>query len=347
MTDSSKKNITQEIFKLEPDAIIEMFEIDFSHLKNDFSFLSKTHKISLGGGSVEGQEGDHLYRFCSSKNSQKAIIWQGKPYQPLPIHTSEFEIPSDGRLPRPKLTIGNPSGLLSSIVAMNYDFQGCKVTRKRTFVRFLDDANFNSGNPSGAPDENAHLPDEIFYINKKTAETKTSLQFELASILEMEGVKFPARQMLANHCSFRYRGEGCGYKGGPCETESAKYFSQYGVEIFTHPGNDSPIQFYNTGHITSVPFVKWKSEFEVGYKKGDVVNLPGGKPPEIPVIFVCIKSHVSPSPNPYVSKEFWIADSCQRTLPSCLKRFGSSLINGGSQGIPFGGFPETDGFSHA
>ena len=342
MSDKPKEEVTQELFKLEPDAMIEMFEIDFSHLKNDFSFLNKTHKISLGG---EG-----TYRFCASKNSQKPITWQGKPYQPLPIHTSEFEIPSDGRLPRPKLTIGNPSGLLSSIVAMNYDFQGCKVTRRRTFVRFLDDANFDPGNPSGAADENAHLPDEVFYINKKTAETRTSIQFELASILEMEGVKFPARQMLANHCSFRYRGEGCNYKGLPCESESTKYFSEHGVEIFTHPGKSDPIQIDALLSEGLMPFAEWDSDFGSGYKKGDVVNLPGGKPPEIPVIFVCIKSHTSPSPNPYVSKEFWAADACQRTLQSCLKRFGKNAPEDPGRdivGIPFGGFPETDGFSHA
>jgi lambda family phage minor tail protein L len=347
-SDSAKERITDEIFKLESDAIIEMFEIDFSNLQNDFSFLDKQYKINIGS--------EPIYRFCSSVNLTNPIIWQGKEYQPLPVHTTDFEIPSDGRLPRPKLIIANPSGLLSTIVLMNYDFHGCKVTRKRTFAKFLDDANFRdrvdkddiivkTGNPSGQADPQAFLPDEAFYINKKSAETRESLEFELTSILEMEGVRFPAREMLADHCSFRYRGIGCNYCGIPCETETGKSFAEYGISVYTHPDTEprEAIQLANESGRDMIESIKWS--VERGYVKGDVVNWPGHKEPLVPSIFVCVQTHEEPSPNPYISKEFWIMDSCQKTLNACLKRWGAEVRRG--RGVPFGGFPETDGMKHA
>ncbi len=341
--DSSKKNITKEVFKLESDAIVEMYEIDFSHLQNDFSFLSKKHKVDLGSEPV--------YRFCPAANTTQPIEWQGKRYQPLPIFTSDFEMPSDGRLPRPKLSIANPSGLLSTIVLMNHDFHGCKVTRKRTFVKFLDDANFRSRdsnapptNPSGQADPNAHLPDDIFYINRKIAETKESIEFELTSMLEMEGVIFPAREMLADHCSFRYRGAGCGYTGAPCCTETGSSFAKYGVTKFTNPNTQQLISVINWQNNSQhfLESIKW--DVDKAYQKGNIVNHPGFKEPYVPAIFVCIKTHEDPSPNPYSAKDFWIKDSCEKTLGACLKRWGGNLANG--EPVPFGGFPETAGFKH-
>jgi lambda family phage minor tail protein L len=349
-SDSAKERITDEIFKLESDAVVEMFEIDFSNLQNDFSFLDKKYKINLGSEPV--------YRFCSSVNLTNPLIWQGKEYPPLPIHTSDFEIPSDGRLPRPKLTIANPSGLLSTIVLMNYDFHGCKVTRKRTFAKFLDDANFRSRsgakkNPSKQADPQAFLPDEVFYINKKIAETRESLEFELTSILEMEGVRFPAREMLADHCSFRYRGLGCSYCGIPCETETGKSFAEYGISAYTNPNvvldlgtaqeRNAPIELNEEFGRDVMESIKWS--VDRSYRKGNVVNWPGHKEPLVPSLFVCVQSHEEPSPNPYVSKEFWIMDSCQKTLSSCLRRWGAEVRKG--RGVPFGGFPETDGMKHA
>ena len=339
--ESSKKNITKEIFRLESDAIVEMFEIDFSHLQNDFSFLSKKHKTDLGPEPV--------YRFCSSVNNTNPIIWQGKSYQPLPIFTTDFEMPSDGRLPRPKLAVANPSGLLSTIVLMNYDFHGCKVSRKRTFVKFLDDANFRSRNgeprnPSGMADPNAHLPDDIFFINRKIAETRESIEFELTSMLEMEGIVFPAREMLADHCSFRYRGLGCNYAGAPCSTETGSTFAKYGITKFTDPRTNQVLESSSWGDNSQhfLNSIKW--DVDNSYQKGNVVNWPGIKEPYVPSIFVCIQSHEDPSPNPYIAKDFWIMDSCAKTLGACMKRWGGNLANG--ETIPFGGFPETASFRH-
>jgi len=174
----SQSNLNKQLVSLTPDTLIDLYEIDFSNLQMDFEMLRDRAGINLGA--------DAVYRFCPMVNSANPIYWQGNAYQPLPITMEGFEHQSDGRLPRPKLTIANPEGILSVIVHSNHDFANCQVTRKRTFARFLDDANFpnrnlndDGENPFGEADPNSHYPDDVFFINRKTAENKNHIEFEL------------------------------------------------------------------------------------------------------------------------------------------------------------------------
>lgn len=73
-------------------------------------------------------------------------------------------------------------------------------------------------NPSADP--NAHLPDEIYYIAQKTQENHAIVEFELGSPIDLQGVTIPRRQIVANLCLWRYRGDGCGYAGGPVADEN-------------------------------------------------------------------------------------------------------------------------------
>ena len=349
---TSTKRITTELFKMQPDAMLEFFEIDFSNLQVDFSSFKDRHGLSFSS-DIDGSGGP-VYRFTSNIRGNNPIRWQGRAYQPLPIDAEGFEVPSDGRLPRPKLRIANPSGLLSSIVAVNHDFHGCKVTRKRTFVKFLDDENFpdnDSGkyadvdydpenpstkkdikrnisstgsNPFGQADPNAHLPDEIYYVHRKTIETKDGLEFELASILEVDGVNFPGRQLIADHCTFRYRdARTCGYSGPPVSGPDGERFSNYGIYKFTDEDGE-PIDWKNA--FPNIP--DWASSSS--YSPGDVVKVQPFKEPDVPAVFVCIKSHVSPSPSPSVSSEHWILDACPKTLSACTQRFGCNVAKKGN-----------------
>ena len=68
-------------------------------------------------------------------------------------------------------------------------------------------------NPTADP--NSHLNDEEWYISQKTTENAQVVEFELASPIDLEGVMIPGRPIQANLCWWRYRGEGCGYAGGP------------------------------------------------------------------------------------------------------------------------------------
>lgn len=184
--------IAEEIQKLAPSAIIELFELD-----------TRNHV----GGSI--------LRFHAGTNQlNDYIVWNGYEYAPFPIEASGFEWRSTGTIPRPTIRVANVTGLISAAVREMDDLIGSKVTRIRTFAKFLDPINFpNNTNPLADP--TAEFDRDIFFINRKTSETKFLVEFELAALLDVQGVKLPRRVIIANVCPWKYRGAECGYAGGP------------------------------------------------------------------------------------------------------------------------------------
>jgi lambda family phage minor tail protein L len=181
--------IQSEIQSLSPSALIELFVLDSTMI-----------------------EGGVITRFHSGTNQTLApITWQGEEYMPLPIESEGFDLDGQGNLPRPKVRVANVQGLFSSIVADTDDLIGCRVTRKRTFARYLDAINFPDGNPDADPDQ--YLPDELWFIDRKTSEDRYFIEWELASAFDLEGVKIPLRQVIQNYCPWLYRGSDCGYDG--------------------------------------------------------------------------------------------------------------------------------------
>lgn len=158
-------------------------------------------------------QGGALVRFHSGINGLgNEVVWQGNTYTRWPITITGFERNSKGTLPRPKAQVANVTGLISAMVRSLNDLTGATVTRKRTFLKYLDAVNFAAGNPSADP--TAAFADEIYYVDRKSAENKLVVEFELAAAWDVTGVKLPRRQCVANICAWTYRGAECGYAGG-------------------------------------------------------------------------------------------------------------------------------------
>ena len=181
-------NFQDQLHDLEATAIIELFEVN-------------AKKYGLG-----------IYRFHPGKVINGDLSHGGKIYKSIPVEIEEMETKGDGTLPRPRLRIANVDGFISDIINGRDDFVGLRFTRKRIFLKYLDAVNFYHGeNPFGDPDVNARFPDDKFIINQKIVEDKDVVEFELASVLEMDTVKIPSRQVISNYCSWTYRGRGCNY----------------------------------------------------------------------------------------------------------------------------------------
>jgi lambda family phage minor tail protein L len=189
-------SITSEIQKLDANSLIELYELDTT---------------KRGGG---------IYYFHSDVNTLNAeVIWQGITYAPFPLEATGFEASGIGSQARPKLLLANISGMIGALTMSMNDLVGCKFTRKRTFVKYLDAVNFpNDINPLA--DSNAHFPDDIYYIDRKSREDKIQVEFELASALELTGVVLPRRQIVAHLCSWNYKSAECGYTG-------TNYFNEF------------------------------------------------------------------------------------------------------------------------
>lgn len=182
--------IAREVQMLNPTAMVELFQIDLTALGGDI------RHFHAGTNEVGGD-----------------IIWQGQRYVRMPIEATGFEKRGTGSLPRPILRIANIEGLIAAEAKEFEDFAGAKVTRLRTFARFLDAVNFEHGNPEADPTQAFNA--EIWYVDRKANENPTMIEFELASALDMVGMMLPRRQIIQNTCTWQYRDSNCNYTGGP------------------------------------------------------------------------------------------------------------------------------------
>jgi lambda family phage minor tail protein L len=118
----------------------------------------------------------------------------------MPIQAEGFSF-NKGQLPRPTLTVSNALGTITAIllnvnsITTGNDLTGATVTRIRTLARYLDGANFaGNTNPLGTPDPTAEFPQEIYKIDRKSAENREVVSFELAAVFDLAGVRAPKRQ---------------------------------------------------------------------------------------------------------------------------------------------------------
>ncbi len=145
-----------------------------------------------------------VYLFHSGNNMKDStdIVWQSNTYTKFPCEATGFKYSGKGTLPRPNIIFSNLLGSITTILQLVnettpfIDLQGAKVTRRRTLVRFLDEVNFPSNvNPykAGSVDPTAELPQEIYFIDKKSIENRDIVQFEMVSSFDLSGVSAPKK----------------------------------------------------------------------------------------------------------------------------------------------------------
>lgn len=194
---------TSEIQSLSPSALLELFVLDAT---------------PCGGG---------VYYFHAGTNELgTAVIWQGQTYQPFPVQAEGFEWSSKGTLPRPKLTVAALDGMIGGLVRDLEDLVGAKVVLKRCFAKHLDASNFTGGNPDADP--TACYPDEPWIVERKTLETADLIAFELATPIDVQNARIPARRIHANVCGWNdspvcpfSSGQLCAKTLAACKTHAA------------------------------------------------------------------------------------------------------------------------------
>ena len=174
--------VFSDIQKINPSAIIELFSLALD--------------TNLHGANT-------VYRFHAGSNldANGKIVWAGDDYLRFPVQATGFAY-QRGQLPRPRLSVSNMGTPTMSAILLTvnqtttgHDLAGAVVTRIRTMARFLDTANFSgSVNPFGTPDPTAEFKREVFVIDRKTTETRSVIEFELAAAIDMAGIRSPKRQ---------------------------------------------------------------------------------------------------------------------------------------------------------
>lgn len=183
-------SIAKDIQKLDPGAIVDVFELDATEI----------------GGAV--------FRWSNFVNELgDPIVWDGDEYTQFPIEAEGFEKDGNGKSPRPSLRVANVTGLIGALARELDDLAGAKVIRRRTFVKYLDAVNFAEGNPTADP--SVKFTDEVWFVERKTSENGIFVEFELASAYDLSGQTLPRRPVVQNVCIWQYRSTECGYAGDP------------------------------------------------------------------------------------------------------------------------------------
>ena len=173
--------IITDLQKINPSSVIELFTLEIT--------------AALHGSNA-------TYRFHAGTNrvGNGDIVWAGNTYQRFPIKAEGFAF-QKGQLPRPTLTVSNALGTITAILlnvnttTTGNDLTGATVTRIRTLARFIDAVNFPENvNPYGTPDATAEFPQEIYKVDRKSAENREFVQFELAAVFDLAGIRAPKRQ---------------------------------------------------------------------------------------------------------------------------------------------------------
>ena len=336
---SSLQKLSSEVHELSPDTLITLYEIDISDIKVN---MDLRQNLLL--------EAD-IFCFHNMEITQgKKIIYDGKTFFAMPVVAEGFEMVSSGELPRPKLSIPSLQAIREKETEFSTDYPwnnlkravleldnlvGAKVTRIRTFAKYLDSTNEIPGTATD-PDPKAQFPRDTFYIDAKTLEDKNGLQFELTTFTDMENFKLPGRHVLASRCPWAYRGQGCSYefKGNPMEWETQReihgpsggqnaapsHLPDYAPPIATKDNVliSELVEGYNPDNIEYTSDVH--EYYKVNsYSKGDVVYLvhKGYK------YYFVAKQAVS-AYNPPPNEEYWVADECAKSLRACKIRWGTS-----------------------
>lgn len=196
-------SIQADLLTLNPGNLVTFYELDAT---------------TIGGG---------LLYFHGNPGSA-ALVWQGRSYTPWAISAEGFALTGDQQ-PTPKLRVGNVDGAISLLCIAFEDLVGARITRRRTFTKYLDAVNFPDGNPAADPIQ--EFTPEIWYIERKALEVRELVEFELASALDFNGVKLPRRQIIQNNCPFTYRGPGCAYVGAPVANALDQPTSNAGLDV--------------------------------------------------------------------------------------------------------------------
>lgn len=180
----------------------------------------------LGGGILRFTENTII-----SGTTRTTVKFNGNIYYPLDVDSSGWEVSGEGKMPRPKIKYNNTELTLLNYINTYDDLIGAIVYKIRTFGKFLD------GQPTADP---TMCQIEKWFIERKTAQNKSFVEFELASAMDLEGKKVPARVFIRNTCPRPYRY----YSGGVWKQADLTFKCPY----------DTATYFLNDGTPTADPY---------------------------------------------------------------------------------------------
>jgi len=319
-----------------PDLIdtVQLQEIDDAYVELFDVTLPSGAKVYIFNGLDDGTNNIYF--------PQKTIsggVYPLKEYFALPIGIDGVEINGAGASPRPSLRVANIPTLTRSIsnnedgtndeetlysiladegLLKNEDLLNTRIEYRRTLLS--NTYTSSDSNPSSSPVE---FPSQTYIVDRVSSEDNIMVEFELASPIDVEGVKLPGRYVIGRYCVWRYQGGTLNNEGGcnwPLDG-NGRFFNE----------NDELI----TRSISSIS--TWSSS--ATYDEDDKVKTITDGHTQIWEALRDVPANKNPANSPSYWKRL---DVCSKTLTGCKKRFQGNNTNAElntSLSLPFGGFP--------
>jgi lambda family phage minor tail protein L len=285
----SNFQMSREPTRFDPTALLDLFVLDGT---------------SIGMSTV-------FYFYDGTSTQFQPLTFNGQEYAPFPIKLTDFGYDGKGGQVRPKLTASNINGFTSNLLLQYGQLVGATIIHRRVFARFIDAVNWPGNVSPYTPDPTAAYPDQIWSVNRKITENPQIVQWELSSPIDMQNVKLPRRQIIANVCAapWKYRDQRtCGYDGLPVADVKNRPFGAagYGYTVVDR-GLFSASTTYNQGDAcfvySSLPQFTGIKIYYVCNTNGTVVSSP-------------------------VGSSSFIADQCSKSCAACKLRFTDTPLRG-------------------
>lgn len=208
-------SLSSDYQKLEPGNLVRLFEVDGSAF--DLPDVLRFHAYNIPHTEAEilAAGGDE------TKLPARSVWWQGQEYKAWPCQITGMETSTTGSSAQPKLTVANLDGSITALCLAYDDMLQAKVSIHDTLAKYLDAKNFTGGNASADPTQEKL---KVFYIDSKSTETKTQVEFTLSSPMDLQGLMIPTRQ-LHSLCTWCIRGK---YRSGDgCDYAGTRYFDKF------------------------------------------------------------------------------------------------------------------------
>lgn len=209
------------------------------------SSLITVFEVEVPNSDIGGAGIDKLY-FHDGSNGVADITWYSllddtnfgsttsghygqQTYSAFPVESEGWEVRGSGSLPRPTVRFANINQYWNAHLSEYDDLVGAKVIRRRTLQKHL------GTNPP------IEFNRDVYYVERKTTETATMVEFELASAFDVQGIQLPRRAVVAARCPWKYKDPDQGGCDWPADNrftinsiEHTLYFDKDDNRITTH-----------------------------------------------------------------------------------------------------------------
>jgi len=233
------------------------------------SSLIIVYEIEVSSSDIGGPGIDKLY-FHDGSNGTADITWYSllddnnfgsttsghygqQSYTAFPVESEGWEVRGTGSLPRPSVRFANINQYWSAHLSNYDDLVGAKVIRRKTLQKHL------GTNPP------VEFNRDVFYVERKTTETATMVEFELASAFDVQGIQLPRRSIHANRCPWKYKDT----DQGGCDWPSDNRYTIDGTEYTLYFNKDDqriPSSEYSTwsGQVSTTSAFHGAASYSVG-----------------------------------------------------------------------------------